>query len=636
MRQYIEDLSIGSKMAIGFGMVVLLTMVVAFTGHFSIHMLAAKDKRLSLVRDLRDSLTHIQHARVQYFVSGSQEDSQTLKALIRKLHRSLQFTQRAFSGLDPTTEAQLQTTDDDLSKYQQVFNAVYRIDQDMRTNSQSVHGVIAGLIHSMTSIVNALQQQGQIKLAQQVVEVQAGFFDLINSLQVDMDHDRLLPIDTIRAYASKMMDMAQSVQHVHSTHMTQLGRQFERDIALYLDREVAYQNNYKMRIKQKQVFNSLSQVMDSHVRQISTRLKKLNHQTGEQVSYLLEILSALVVVISVLFGWFIRRMIVTALNKTIDAAKMIAEGDLTQPFESRRKDEFGVLYNAIGTVGKNLREILSEMANGISQLSHACEQMSQIARQSEGQMSAQHQEVDQVATAINEMSATIREVANHSELAASATNKTEEKVSLGLDMVSDEVELIDGVAREIQETSNSMMELKNETDSVGQVLEVIKAVAEQTNLLALNAAIEAARAGEAGRGFAVVADEVRSLASRTHSSAEQIETLVTRLQRRANQSMELMVSSRDRSAENAQKAQGVLDVFTEINAFVKRLQDMNQQIATVSQEQSQVSEEISRSVVNVRDLSEQTAEGAQEAFQGISSLAQLSRHLNEITERFRV
>ncbi|CAG9000059.1 MAG: Methyl-accepting chemotaxis protein McpQ [Candidatus Celerinatantimonas neptuna] len=636
MKQYIEDISIGLKLAIGFGISILLTIIVAFTGHFGIHMLTSKEDRLTMVRGLRDSLTHIQHARVQYFASGSEEDGSHLKKLINQLHQSMQSTQQLFSGTDSVTLAKLQSINHKLSIYQHTFDEFYQVDQHMRVISRSSKKVINSLIHSMTVMSDDLYRQGQVALAEQMSHLQETFFYLIIHLQADVDNNQPFPLDKVQSQIAQMSDLGEKVKMTQSATLEQQAEQFIDALNTYQKMGDGYQKNYRMRGQKKQLFYSLSHTMDSQLHHISVKLAALNEQTSTHVTYLLEVVSALVVIMSLLFGWFIRRMIVLSLNETVSAAQMIAEGDLTQTFETRRRDEFGQLYNAIGTMGKHLRKIISELVGEVSQLSSACEQMLQVASQSDEQMTKQHQEVDQVATAIHEMSTTIREVANNAEQASSATHETEQKVSLGFEMVSAAVELIRGLAKELKEASGAMVDLKNDTDTVGKVLEVIKAVAEQTNLLALNAAIEAARAGEAGRGFAVVADEVRALAGRAHSSAEEIESLVTTLQLRANHSMELMVSSRDRASDNADQAQGVLTVFSEISEFVKNLQDMGQQIATAAEEQSQVSEEINRSVINVRDLSDQTSVDAKEAFQGISNLTKLSGRLKKVTERFQV
>ncbi|WP_440131200.1 methyl-accepting chemotaxis protein [Pseudomonas fluorescens] len=234
------------------------------------------------------------------------------------------------------------------------------------------------------------------------------------------------------------------------------------------------------------------------------------------------------------------------------------------------------------------------------------------------------------------MTATVQEVARNAEEASEAAVAADQQAREGDKVVGEAIAQIERLALEVGHSTAAMGDLKRESDKIGSVLDVIKSVAQQTNLLALNAAIEAARAGEAGRGFAVVADEVRSLALRTQKSTEEIEELIIGLQTGTQQVATIMDNSRsltDSSVELTRRAGGLL---ANITRTVSAIQSMNQQIAAAAEQQSAVAEEINRSVLNVRDVSEQTSAASEETAASSVELARLGTHLQMLVARFRV
>ncbi|WP_371924702.1 methyl-accepting chemotaxis protein [Pseudomonas sp. R5(2019)] len=237
---------------------------------------------------------------------------------------------------------------------------------------------------------------------------------------------------------------------------------------------------------------------------------------------------------------------------------------------------------------------------------------------------------------MNEMTATVQEVARNAEEASEAAVAADQQAREGDKVVSEAIRQIERLAAEVGHSTDAMNQLKQESGKIGSVLDVIKSVAEQTNLLALNAAIEAARAGEAGRGFAVVADEVRSLAQRTQKSTEEIEELIAGLQHGTQQVASAMDSSReltDSSVDLTRRAGTALETITQT---VSAIQAMNQQIAAAAEQQSSVAEEVNRSVMNVRDISDQTAAASEETAASSVELARLGTHLQGLVGRFRI
>ncbi|MNH05182.1 Methyl-accepting chemotaxis protein McpS [compost metagenome] len=342
----------------------------------------------------------------------------------------------------------------------------------------------------------------------------------------------------------------------------------------------------------------------------------------------------LALVLGMLAAGLITRQITTPLKQTLALAARIAKGDLQLTETVQRRDELGQLQNSMQAMTLSLRELIGGIDQGIGQLSAAVEQLAEVSEQTKVRVAQQKDETDQVATAMNQMSATVHEVAQNAEQASLATTAADEQAQLGDQVVAEAVEQIEQLARQVDHSIDAMHQLAGESLRIGSILDVIKSVSEQTNLLALNAAIEAARAGEAGRGFAVVADEVRGLAQRTQHSTEEIELLIGNLHDGTDQVTRLLDSSKSLSHDSVELSRKAGDALGQITRMVSNIQGMNQQIATASEEQSAVAEEINRSVINVREVSDQTSTASEETAASSVELARLGRQLQTLVGRF--
>ncbi|MDQ3200947.1 MAG: methyl-accepting chemotaxis protein, partial [Pseudomonadota bacterium] len=351
----------------------------------------------------------------------------------------------------------------------------------------------------------------------------------------------------------------------------------------------------------------------------------------------LQLISTLLaLLVGVIAAVIITRQITGPLRDTLAVVERIASGDLSQDVKVTRRDELGVLQQGIARMGVTLRELISGIRDGVTQIASAAEELSAVTEQTSAGVNSQKIETDQVATAMHEMTATVQEVARNAEEASQAAAAADGEAREGDKVVNEAIAQIERLASEVERSTEAMGVLQQESDKIGSVMDVIKAVAEQTNLLALNAAIEAARAGEAGRGFAVVADEVRGLAQRTQKSTEEIEGLVAALQNGTQQVSAVMNNSRaltDSSVALTRKAGVSLENITRT---VSNIQSMNQQIAAAAEQQSAVAEEISRSIINVRDVSEQTAAASDETAASSVELARLGNQLQMMVSHFKV
>ncbi len=345
----------------------------------------------------------------------------------------------------------------------------------------------------------------------------------------------------------------------------------------------------------------------------------------------------LVFVAGLVLVYFISQGITRPIKSTVKAMTDISEGDgdLTMRLDEDGKDEVAMLAVAFNRFSEKVRQTVSQVAGSTAQLAAAAEELDVITRETTEGVMQQQNETEQVATAMNEMTATVQEVARHAGEASSLAQSANDESVTGKDIVNQTTAVINKLAGEIEQSSTVINELESDSENIGSVLDVIKGIAEQTNLLALNAAIEAARAGEQGRGFAVVADEVRTLASRTQQSTEEIQNMIERLQQNSRLAVEVMQTSKEGASASVDKANEATASLIAITEAVTNISDMNIQIATAAEEQSSVSEEINRNISNINEVVIRTAEGTGQISEASSELAKLSSELQQLVSQFK-
>lgn len=332
----------------------------------------------------------------------------------------------------------------------------------------------------------------------------------------------------------------------------------------------------------------------------------------------------------------VTRAVVNPMWKTNQALRKISDGDLTQRIAVTSHDEIGQMAGNFNTFADKLQAMIAQIAASTNQLSEASADMAAITNQTSSGVANQKLATEQVATAINEMSATVQDVATNASQASNSAAEADKEAKAGDQVVRTTVTAIEKLATEVDESAQVIEKLKVDSGNIGSVLDVIKNIAEQTNLLALNAAIEAARAGEQGRGFAVVADEVRSLAQRTQQSTSEIEALIQSLQQGAEQSVEVMEKNRNNARETVAQAKSASTSLASITNAVETILEMNTSIATATEEQSSVAEEINRSVTNIQQISEETAQGATRIEESTAGLTRLGQQLQKVVQQFNV
>ncbi|GFM81916.1 methyl-accepting chemotaxis protein [Pseudomonas cichorii] len=339
---------------------------------------------------------------------------------------------------------------------------------------------------------------------------------------------------------------------------------------------------------------------------------------------------------TILLAWLYTRSLTSPIGEALEIARRIAANDLTQPIKQEGTDEAARLVGSLAAMQSNLRGALATILDSASQLASTSEEMHVVTEDASRTTQRQSNEIEMAATAVNEMSAAVDEVASNAAAASTSAAQSSKAALDGRAQVDETVAAINLMVAKVGSTSAEVRGLATMATDISKVLDVIRAIAEQTNLLALNAAIEAARAGEAGRGFAVVADEVRALAHRTQQSTREIEQMVSSIQTGTHQAVTAMEQTSVQAHNTLELANGAGQALLAITDSISQINERNLMIATAAEEQAQVAREVDRSLVSIRDLSAQTSEGANQTTIATAELSTLATNLSRITKQFQV
>ncbi len=386
-------------------------------------------------------------------------------------------------------------------------------------------------------------------------------------------------------------------------------------------------------------FTAMRDTLDSLQDLLLAAAEQAREQTDQTVSTSrFKLLTALMIglAFSCAFFLFAPGLITRPLADLSEGIRRLSHGDLSARVEVGSDDEFGHLGRTFNEFAGKQQELIKQVQDAVEKLRGSAADLAVVADQTSGGVNRQKVETEQVATAMHQMSATVQEIARTAVQTAQSTTNADEQATSGKDRVESTIASIRKLADGVECSASVIEKLKAESTNIGGVLEVIRNIAEQTNLLALNAAIEAARAGEQGRGFAVVADEVRTLAQRTQQSTKEIETMIRTLRSGTDEAVGVMEASRDRAHETVRTGAEAGELLVSVVQAVGEIRDMNHQVANATEEQSQVTDEINQGVAKIQKVAEETSVGADQTAQASAELSRLGETLQQMVSHFNV
>ena len=646
------NLGMAKKLGVGFTLVLLLTAVVAAIGVWSLKNISGHFDGLKQMSSLNSELLKVRLLEQDFALRSDPKVAEQLHAGIDQLNAQAE----QLKGQSPANQAMMSQVQQALADYRKSFDQFVDISQSKDLALEMASWSVSSVANNLDVLQSGLTDDGTyglkdskgeqgaefIEQANQISQVSKLMMQAMDEARVRLDKSRktgsevevktgkIEQADEARALAEELKGVIKDDGYLTvigevSTHIVNFTDKLNEYTGLLADEAKV---SSQLAANARQVVELVKQAYAAEDQSMQAQLQTNAMQIiGSSIAALL---------VGLIASMLITRLIVKPLRSVIGIAQRIAAGDLSGQIEVSRRDEIGQLMLAMQQMGAGLSGIVSGLQAGIEQLAASAHSLSAVTEQTNREVSSQQEETEQVSTAMNQMTVTVHDVARNAEEAALAAQSADDKVDSGQVVVRQSLQRIEQLASSSASASHSIESLSAEIQNIGVVLGVIKSVAEQTNLLALNAAIEAARAGEQGRGFAVVADEVRALAKRTQQSTEEIERLVSSLRAGASASVAQIQSSGELVKLAVSDVLQTESALGSIASAVSMIQQMNQQIAAAAEEQTSVAEEINRSVTNIRASADQSAFAMRGNAASSIELASLGTELKGMVGHFKL
>lgn len=498
--------------------------------------------------------------------------------------------------------ASLEGFDRNLNQYQAAFSEVVQLQQEIGlTPKTGLYGTLRAAVHNVETLLKEFDQP-----ALEVVMLQLRRNEKDFMLRRELSY-----VETFDTNIGKFNDKLRSSSLDVDTQgkIAELITQYQKDFKSLINKEQQLgltENDGTM----ARVLAANQQTESSTSDLKNLALKAIDDAESSSVNVGITVFIFIALLLSIITYLIIRSIIAPVERITQIIFRIEVSKDLTLRCDASTQDELGEIAQHFNSMVSSFQQLIEQVIESVATINTSCKRVSENAMLASEGVGQQLNETDMVATAITEMGATIDEIAKTTELAASKAGQTHDNAQSGQLEVEQTIHKIQSLAEQLNSSAAVVNELERDSETIGSVLDVIRGIAEQTNLLALNAAIEAARAGEQGRGFAVVADEVRNLAMRTQSSTQEIANIIQTLQTRTRSIVQLMESSQKQGVESAEQAASAGALLKLINNDVRNIMDMSTQIAAAIEEQSMVAAEVNKNVVVIRDIAEESSHAA--------------------------
>ncbi|MDH5547332.1 MAG: methyl-accepting chemotaxis protein [Gammaproteobacteria bacterium] len=670
----LTKLGITQKLFGGFGVVlfvslliVVLTIVGLFQSQKTVNRVVVEHQPLALQSlDLANNLHLSSNALGFYILSKNQEYKTTIQEGMHEAEQNLVMLEKASASLeDEKVVAQIASIREEFQKFSEIKDQLLEIADNQSENFRALSYASGEIDPASREMIQAIgnmmiEEKGQKanktrkELALLLGELRFAWAYVMNNIRsylIAGDEDFT---ENVKIYVDLSADLIEKIkkksslftfeQEEYFSQFTDgfesFGERFDSLQELFRG-EQARMDVYILRSQVGPLLADMEKKLKTLVDEQQSGIELVSEELKGQITGNISIVSFLLIVaIGVGVGgvFLLQRSITRPLNRSVKAMNDIAngDGDLTKRLSAKSNDELGQLAKGFNAFSNQIHDLVSRTIKFLEQFHEKIARLELVSQETQKRADLQQQETETVARVIEEVTRVVNQVSRNAEQAVDAAQTANDASERGKQVITQTISAIENMASSVENAGNVIHSVEKESENIGQVLDVIKGIAEQTNLLALNAAIEAARAGEQGRGFAVVADEVRTLATRTQESTAEIEAMINRLQSGAKQAVDVMDAELERAKSGVQQAANTSDSLQSIVSSVSTIMEMNSMIADMAREQEIKTEQVRNHISKIIEIAEENAAGAQQTHSAANELTQFEAELRSLMGRFKV